>query len=1030
MALQRTCPHCGKRVTVPADAAAAPVACGACGGILPPPSKAVARGLSQPGSPRKPEVQPLLPVPAPPMPASTNSSEEVSKPSQLAAEGTRHVAGRKTGAAAAILPEVVHAIAPNLAAREATVPPQQAGNGPTRAKRRLPLAWAAAAGFVLLLIGLAAGWALFRPHTSRSGDFAADQAANADLVALKSDAEALAIEGKFPEAHEKYRQISRLAAGRNIKDPLLWDIVERAKSDQDRIYAILLARAGAADAASTTAPVTQATVSETRPDPSTAPAYAGPFAARPSLADVTPPRYLPDLTPAPTPRPEPQPPATLPADGGGATPQRPAPPTTTPSAVAAGESPATSPAASRPADAPPAAGAAMAATLRPDVGVRPTVRGGPLVGDADITRAIRSGCDFLLGQFKDDELSADIDADPMRRYGLHALSVYALLQAGYGSNDPRLNARSPQMKGLIDKLKSFDLSTDRTGAFRPVVYGRSLRAAALAVYNRPEDQKALKADVDWLVAAQTQGAYTYDDRYARPAPNGGGPGADAGPIAPFSPEAYTRMLAQMQGEPGGDRIDAPVVSVDLQRDPRTGQMYEEPKGGANLPPPLIESDNQKERWRRFEFPWDNSNSQYGLLGVWAGAEVGVEVPAAYWRAVQQHWVSCQFPDGAFPYRAGDKDKSLAMACAGVSSLMVTHDYLEAGAAASAVGRVPYSRPIISGLTWLDKGNTCVDVTSPLTHYIGYDMYGVSRAGLASGFKYFGGHDWFLELAEKAVASQRPNGSWGASDDGQNAVIDSSYVVLFLARGRHPVMMNKLRFDGFWVNRPRDLANLTRYAGRLLERPLNWQVVGLDVVASDWLDSPILYIASHRPPNFTDADYDKLRAFVEQGGLIFTHADGGADAFNKWVPELVKRVCPTYEMQALPEGHDLYTINYRLKASIARLQAVGNGARFLIVHSPVDLSTQWQGRNEKLHPEAYQLAVNLFLYASGKTDLRNRLSSPAIPEPTSRPTDRIRIARRAMPATGTRSPARGDASASTFSGKRAWRPCRRWSRWPT
>ena len=66
-------------------------------------------------------------------------------------------------------------------------------------------------------------------------------------------------------------------------------------------------------------------------------------------------------------------------------------------------------------------------------------------------------------------------------------------------------------------------------------------------------------------------------------------------------------------------------------------------GDNQVPPPDV----------RIDFPWDNSNSQYGLLGVWAGAEVGMEVPDVYWRSVEQHWVSTQFRTGEWAYKKND-----------------------------------------------------------------------------------------------------------------------------------------------------------------------------------------------------------------------------------------------------------------------------------------------------------------------------------------------------------------------------------------
>jgi hypothetical protein len=364
--------------------------------------------------------------------------------------------------------------------------------------------------------------------------------------------------------------------------------------------------------------------------------------------------------------------------------------------------------------------------------------------------------------------------------------------------------------------------------------------------------------------------------------------------------------------------------------------------------------------------WDNSNSQYGLLGVWSAAEIGAEVNSTYWAAVENHWTRCQLDDGSWDYsgRGHGGTGRISMSVAGVASLFVTHDYLDAPRIGAQVGREPFSKALAKGLAYLERGDNSVDLNG------GYTLYGLERAGLASGFKYFGTHDWYRELAAVVIRNQGPDGSWGGE-------IETAYHLLFLARGRHPILMNKLRYDGYWANRPRDVANLARFGSRELERPLNWQVVPITRDWTDWTDSPILYIASHKSVKLSDDEVDKIRNFVDAGGLLFTQADGNAVEADQWARALAKKLFPLYEMKDLPDDHPIYNILYK-PSPHPKLRAVSNGARLMMVHSPTDITQYWQMRQDKSRRSLFELGMNLYLYASGKSDLRNRIASTFIP----------------------------------------------------
>ena len=624
-----------------------------------------------------------------------------------------------------------------------------------------------------------------------------------------------------------------------------------------------------------------------------------------------------------------------------------------------------------------------------------------------------------MTQFKDDELIEGRDKGDTLHQGLNALCVYALLQSGRAIADPRLSVQGPTMQRLIQVMKMHSMISDPGVPNPPVTYSRSLRAAALAVYNRPEDRQALKEDVRWLLEASSDGAYTYDDRFAQSEASGLVPAADE--AAPTTLPAVPR---RGQPPPGvrlplaGAPIKGPPMAPPPKRYTFETRIWRVPvrprflitqahngetpmpgaKPGAMPPMRTAPQGYQPPPYPEpMPLPWDNSNSQYGLLGVWSGAELGVEIPSGYWGEVQEHWSSHQLPNGQWYYSATQRAPTLTMTCGGLSSLLVTHDYLEAPMLGTRVARPPFSPALAKGMAWLEQGDSSINIMTPGTLYMGYTLYGLERVGLASGFKYFGTHDWYRELAAKVVGLQHPNGSWGRKDAGKDTLIDTAYALLFLARGRHPVLMNKLRFDGFWANRPRDVANLARFAGRELERPLNWQVVNLQGDWWDWTDSPILYLASHQPPKLGDEDYRKIRQFVEGGGMLFTQADENSEFFSRFALQLAQKLFPAHEMEDLPADHDIYTLMYKIAFPRPKLRVVRNGSRILMVHSPTDLSASWQQRAEETKRPAFELGMNLFVYACGKAELRNRLASTYIAAPTAPARGTVQLARLKYPA---------------------------------
>ncbi|MGA2233163.1 MAG: DUF4159 domain-containing protein, partial [Tepidisphaeraceae bacterium] len=343
--------------------------------------------------------------------------------------------------------------------------------------------------------------------------------------------------------------------------------------------------------------------------------------------------------------------------------------------------------------------------------------------------------------------------------------------------------------------------------------------------------------------------------------------------------------------------------------------------------------------------------------------------------------------------------TVTLTAAGVASLLLCDDYLRGRGGLECTDNLA-DGDVERGLAWIgDNFDSIFDQPNRLC----YALYGIERIGAASGRKTFAGRDWYATGAATLLDRQENSGAW---NEGNDRVADTALALLFLVRGRAPVIMNKLDYSAGADaatdqsnRRPRDLAHLSRWISRTIEdnRPLNWQVVDYQDADQTWHDAPILYVCGRNAVQFSDAQAGQIKRFIEEGGLVLFNADCGLGApFVASVRKLGRQLFGA-DFRTLPADHPIFTaeeFHRNLWKNPPQLLGLSNGARELMLLVPnADLSAAWQTNTPLVRPEAFQLATNIFLYAVDKQHLRSKGDSYLVqPDTEIKATRTIKVAR--------------------------------------
>jgi hypothetical protein len=411
-------------------------------------------------------------------------------------------------------------------------------------------------------------------------------------------------------------------------------------------------------------------------------------------------------------------------------------------------------------------------------------------------------------------------------------------------------------------------------------------------------------------------------------------------------------------------------------------------------------------------PPDNSNTQYALLALHEAQLAGVKIDPEVWKSIRDYYVNTQLPGGGYTYRTGGGPPLLTMTTAGLCGLLIAGGDLNAArekplgnGAWARCGDYEENRSVAKALEWLGANFPGAQALGREQHLY-YALYGIERAGRLTGLRFLGEHDWYRVGCEYLVRQQN-DGAWNSGHEAGGPVVCTSFALLFLSKGRTPVLVSKLTHDGKgridgvptvrraqaanndWNNDRNDARNLVEFASRELfkRKPMGWQVFNAreadpgaapDDLAAELLQSPVAYFNGHFAPEFTGKEEKMLQTYVRNGGLIFAEACCGREEFDKGFRDLIARLFPEQTLEPLPPDHPVWTASGKFAVPPNRfpLYGIQLGCKTVVIYSPKDLSCLWESNQYEDKGDAqaaFRLGANVIAYATGLEPPKPRLT---------------------------------------------------------